>query len=108
MGRPAAFVVSLALCVILLSATADVGLSGWQAWTLRRGQLRRAEYVAAQKADGILDVTVAPLSAETPRRGVIWNDGTADPDFWVNGLMAGWYGVNSVVVDGVPGSDAGP
>lgn len=89
---------SATLAVVLLVAACDVGLGGAQASSLKRAQQARAVVIARQMADGVVDVRVPRLADEPPRRGVIWGDGTADPAFWVNGVMANWYGVNSLVV----------
>lgn len=98
---------SAAIALLLLVGTTDVALSGWQARTLRLAQHERADLVARQKADGVLDVSVPRLSDEAPRRGVIWGDGTADPANWVNGVMAGYYGVSTLTVTEGPGQGYG-
>lgn len=98
--RLPALAASAALCLLLLVTVGDVALSGWQARSLRLGQQERAEDVARQKQEGLRDIVVAPLTDDVPRRGVMWGDGTADKAFWINGILASWYEVDSVVVSG--------
>ncbi len=102
LGRIPAPVASAVIALLLLVATGDVALSGLQARSLTVGQRARAEEIARQKEAGITDVVVRPITTEIPRRGVIWGDGTADPAFWVNGVMAGWYEVSTIVVADSP------
>lgn len=100
--RVPALVASAAIAALLLITTGDMALSGLQARSLKAGQRARAEEVERQKEAGISDVTVPPISVEPPRRGVIWGDGTADPSFWVNDVMAGWYEVSTITVTDAP------
>lgn len=103
-------IASAALSVVLLTALGSVALSGWQARGLKVAQERRAVLVRQQKLEGVTEVRVPRLTDETPRRGVIWGDGAPDPSYWVNGVMAGWYGVESLVVtdEVVQGGGVGP
>lgn len=96
--RLSAPVASAVLAFLLLIAAGDVALSGWQARGLSVAQRERDELVAQQTRNGVRDVTVSPLTDETPRRGVMWGDGTADPGFWLNGILASWYEVDSIVI----------
>lgn len=100
--RIPASVASAVIALLLLIATGDVALSGLQARSLTAGQRARAEEIARQREAGIVDVTVRPITTEAPRRGVIWGDGTADPAFWVNDVMAGWYEVRTITVTDAP------
>lgn len=86
------------LALLLLVAAVDAGLSGLQAGALKAGQRERMQLVEEQKREGMTEVSVPALGTEPPRRGVIWGDGTGDPSYWVNGVMADWYGVQSLVV----------
>ncbi len=84
-------------------------LSGWQARELRLGQLEREQRVVLLKEAGERNLTLAPLRHDALRRGVIWNDGTTDATFWINQLVASWYGVDSVVIaEGAPQGALGP
>lgn len=106
--RVPALVASAAIALLLLIATGDVALSGLQARSLTAGQRARAEEIVRQKEAGIVDVTVVPITTDAPRRGVIWGDGTADPAFWVNDVMAGWYEVSTITVaDALPATSQG-
>jgi len=91
-------VASAVLAFLLVIAAGDVALSGWQARGLSVAQHERDELVAQQTREGVRDVTLTPLTDEAPRRGVMWGDGTADPGFWLNGILASWYEVDSVVI----------
>lgn len=95
------------MCVVLFVTTASVGLSGWQAYTLTRGQKERAGLVVQAKREGVLDVVVPAITDETPRRGVIWGDGSPDAGFYVNQLMASYYGVNTITVTDTPEAPTG-
>lgn len=93
---------SAMIALVLLVGTCDVVLSGLQARDLRAGQQQRAEIIAQQKAEGGVDVSVPRLTDETPRRGVAFGDGTADGSFWLNQILASYYGVNTLVVKEPP------
>ena len=105
--RISAPVASVVLALLFLIATGDVGLSGLQTRSLTAGQHARAEEIVRQKESGIVDVTVRPITTDAPRRGVIWGDGTADPAFWVNDVMAGWYEVRTITVADAPPEGTG-
>lgn len=96
--------VSATLAFLLLIAACDAGLSAWQARQLLTGQRARAEGIARLKDEGVRAVVVSPITDDPPRRGVIWSDGTGDPGFWLNGILATWYGVDRVIVSGAPGT----
>ncbi|MBN1192599.1 MAG: hypothetical protein JXA36_02750 [Coriobacteriia bacterium] len=98
LNRLPALVTSAVLGLLLLAVSCDIGLSGWQARELRLGQEKRSAAIEAQKRDGIRDVAVVRLTDDEPRRGVIWSDGSADRDFWLNTIMADYYEVDSIVV----------
>ena len=100
---------SAVLCLFLAITAGDVMLSGWQARELRLGQLEREQRVVLLKEAGERNLTLAPLRHDALRRGVIWNDGTTDATFWINQLVASWYGVDSVVIaEGAPQGALGP
>ncbi|MRS12163.1 MAG: hypothetical protein EG823_03720 [Actinobacteria bacterium] len=86
------------VCLLLVIVAGDAALSGWQARELRLGQLEREQRVAELKEQGVRDITLASLTNDLPRRGVMWGDGTTDETFWINGILADWYGVDSVVI----------
>lgn len=98
-------VASFVVATLLVLAAADAGLSGWQARSLRIAQAGRAASVAEMRREGMRDITVPAITDDQPRRGVMWGDGTSDSSFWINGILATWYGVDSVVVSGPPTAD---
>lgn len=99
LDRLPAAAASAALCIVLLAALGDVALGAWQAGELKAGQEDRSRLVEEQKRDGVSDVRVPPITADEPRRGVIWGDGTADSAFWVNGILASYYEVGTFTVE---------
>lgn len=92
------FIITVCLCIFCAVSICDTALCSYQ---VHKQFIQREKYILEQKAVGNMDVSVPIISYKYPFRSKHdalsgLSDITEDSSYWINQVLAGYYGVTSV------------